>query len=288
MKHSMKVSRNNTLKVIFMEMNKHNQYMLRKSFPLFVGIVILLASFPVIASSSDAMLVWAEQDNDGVYHIYFSEQARGNWSEPFLISATANPEILPAIGSDSRGNIWLAWTEMQGVTGHILWSHCVDGSWSEPAVLVTPTEAAMAPFIAVDTSGKAWMVYSGSENKDDDIYATHWNGSTWAMPTMINIDDQWPDIQPIIKIDSNGLPVVFWQGYNGDGYVQYQSHWDGSHWSPERQNGQALKQVSGKENPPDLQIEESVQNLPLFLSNTSQAVFHSTVGERKTFRLTSH
>ena len=250
-------------------------------------LVVYFVVIPVCSSfagKTDAMVAWGGQGKNGIYTISFSQRSDGIWSEPFLISATSYPKILPAIGSDSRGNIWLAWVELHGLNGRILWSYFSDGTWSSPDELDTSTESVLAPSIAVDASDEAWLVFSGTRKGVDDIFVTHWTGSDWAIPVSVNKKDQWPDILPVLEIDSSGKPIVLWQGYNGHQYVQYQSQWNGVEWSAEEQRRPAPEQVVKEKSFSAYRVDQCIKELPAFIQDRSQAVFHSTFGQRKTVK----
>ncbi len=278
------VSGTRLLTAISMMIQLNSSYFKRLCYSLICFAVVIVSS-PTFGAKSKAMLAWSEQDFDGVYNMYFSRQTDDGWSDPLLISATGYPEVLPAIGSNEQGDVWLAWTELQEGTGHIMWCRFSEGRWSDPAVLETQTTSDMAPSIAVDKHGVAWLVYSGSEKKDDDIFVTRWTDSGWTVPVRLNQDDDWPDILPVISIDATGYPIVSWQGFNGRNYVQYQSRRIGSNWSQEKPLEPLAKQVPTGKTPTELQIEKSMNELPGFLKDTSQAVFHSTIGQRETIKL---
>jgi len=129
------------------------------------------------------------------------------------------------------------------------------------------------------------MTFCGAGEGVDDVFVSRWSGSGWETPVTISSKDQWPDILPVLTLDDNGQPVISWQGFNGEQYVQYQSHWDGSGWSAEAEDREDPKQLVLKKSLAVQQVEEYSKELPAFLQDRSQAVFHSTFGQRKTVNL---
>ena len=64
------------------------------------------------------------------------------------------------------------------------------------------------------------------------------------------------------------MPRVVWSGYNGDHYVNYVSHWDGSQWIPEQElAGETSFFRTGADG-------ARRDQLPDFLDNTDQAVLY--------------
>lgn len=235
-----------------------------------------------------SILVWGQRDNLGKYNIHFSRHPGDQWSRPEILSSTDRPSILPAVSSDGQANIWIAWTELHGSYGRILFCFFANDGWSAPAILETSTISDMAPSLAISADGVPWLVFSGSDGSQDDIYSVHWTGEKWSQPLKVNNDDDRPDILPDITLASNGQPVVRWQGYNGNQYVTYSSHWNGSNWSAE-QEIPSRNVLSGEKKyttSADEEREILMQDLPEFITDTSQAVFyHYRGGKSETIKL---
>ena len=260
-------------------------------FIYFFIVALVLPCWAAAASTIEdrSILVWGEKNNQGKYVIRLSSFQGGKWSEANVLSSGDGQNILPAVGSDEHGNIWVAWTELQGIHGSIWYSVFSDEKWNAPVMLKTPTSSDIAPSLAVDDHGTAWLVYSGNDGGQDDVYSVHWSGKGWSEPVMVNRDDDFPDILPEIVIDEDGVVVVSWQGYNGDQYVTSFSRWNGFSWSPEQEVLSDEKLSETIQQRSLLSVKEKkllLQDLPDFITDTSQAVlYHRGKGRGNTIRL---
>ncbi len=235
-----------------------------------------------------SILVWGEKNNLGNYAVHLSRLRDGQWSGTKVLSSGAGQNILPAVTSDEHGNIWVAWTELQGIYGSIWYSFFSNEKWSVAVMLKTPTSSDIAPSLSVDDNGTAWLVYSGNDGGQDDVYSVHWTGEEWSEPVMVNRDDDFPDILPEITIDEDGVVVVSWQGYNGDQYVTSFSRWNGTGWSPEQEvlSDDKISETIQQSSLPVKEKELLLQELPDVITDTSQAVlYYQGKGRGKTIRL---
>lgn len=236
-----------------------------------------------------SILVWGEKTHQGKYVIHLSSFQSGKWSEANVLSSGDGQNILPTVGSDERGNIWAAWTELQGIQGSIWYSVFSGERWGDAIPLKTSTSSDIAPSLAVDDHGTGWLVYSGNDGGQDDVYSVHWSGEGWSEPMMVNRGDDFPDILPEIVIDDDGEVVVSWQGYNGDQYVTSFSRWNGSGWSPEREVSSDEKISETMRQRSLLTVKEKkllLPELPDFITDTSQAVlYYHGEGRGKTINL---
>ena len=100
-------------------------------------------------------------------------------------------------------------------------------------IIPTNTSSDLAASTIVDANGDTWLVWSGTDSTDDDIYYARWKEGRWTIPQRVNSDNDWPDIQPELSLNTTGLPQVTWNGFDGQVYRQFNSEWDGKKWNPE-------------------------------------------------------
>lgn len=230
---------------------------------------LLAALFTPASSGAETMAAWGELTATG-HDIYFSMQIGNQWSEPIVISATNNPEILPTLAGNGR-EIWIAWTELAGEASRLRFRHFNGAAWDQPAEVPTLMHTNLAPALQTDNQGVVWLVWAGSGNHDD-IYSSRWTGSAWTEPVMVNEGDDWPDILPVLTLNQNNMPQVVWKGYNGEKYVEYISTWDGAKWSKERELPPGAGNLAGAGG---LNLQ-----LPPFLTSLDQAaLFTRNPGE---------
>ena len=235
---------------------------------LILAVALVLTSLQVHAADQ-GMIAWGELGDAtaGSYDLYFSTQDGGEWSNPEVISASPLPDILPALGSNSRGDVWLVWTQLEDVTGSLKFRRRVNGEWLAVETFVTDLKTDMAPALIVDSKGILWLAWSGVADQDDDIYYSRWLGTKWAEPALAHPDNSVPDVLPELTLSSQGNPQLSWQSYDGEKYVTMVREWDGKQWGLLRDHDM-LMQRSVRQH----QLYDSaMKDLPVFISDFSQA-----------------
>lgn len=202
-----------------------------------IGMIILFSLLFISASAhgedTEDYIIWTQMETTGI-SLNLSSKQEGIWSSLiFTVEESQNPIIVPTLSVNPNGDIWVAWTELRGDQGRLRYRIKENGKWGTSDDLITKTTSDMAPSICLDTDGVPWMVWSGTDETDDDIYASRWLDGQWQAPEIVNEDDGWPDILPIISVDEQNRITVTWQGYNGKRYVQYTTYWTDQGWSPE-------------------------------------------------------
>jgi|GEM_PF-952180 len=96
------------------------------------------------------------------------------------------------------------------------------------------------PSLALDSSGRPVMAWMDNTSGKSQIYVKHWNGSAWAGYSAGNVDYTSGGIsssagangamQPSLKIDPSGYPVVAWADDASGNYEIYIKRWNGSAW----------------------------------------------------------
>lgn len=224
-------------------------------------------------NSSEVMLVWGEKDGQGIYQIHFSRYIDNQWSQVKILSSGGGQNILPAVSSDGEGNIWVSWTQLDTINGKIRFCYRDEDGWHGPQPIETATVSDMAPSLTISRDGVPWLAFSGSDGEQDDIFAMHWTGKKWSQALRVNKSDDSPDILPEISIAADGNPIVHWRGYNGNQYVLYSSQWDGHSWSEEQEISDGDRIL--KQEKHSLEEKEKIlQNLPVVLMDSSQAIFY--------------
>jgi hypothetical protein len=179
-------------------------------------------------------IVWSEQDVTG-QQIYFStfENSKSAWSEPVRISNDGYHNGLPVIDEDQRGRRLVVWTAGSGDDYQLRFSVNSGKSWSEPESMPLQMKVNLAPSVAMDTAGVPWLVWSANNGGQDEIYYARYTKKEWSVPKLVNEANEVPDIMPDLTLGDDGVMTVTWQGFRNGAYVQLQSSWDGSAWTPE-------------------------------------------------------
>ena len=207
-------------------------YLLRLlSIHLFVTGIVISGNCSALELQNS--LVWSKK-TESQYNLYYSKQVQGQWSAPVIIASDDTPIILPTLAKNTNNEIWVVWNVLRDGKGRLRYCHFQNEKWGESYNLKTQNETDMAPSLHLDTSGTPWLVWAGL-NGDDDIFFSRWDGKRWTDPELINSNDAWPDILPVISNNEAGQLQVKWTGYDGRNYVSYISIWNGQQWTPEEE-----------------------------------------------------
>ena len=86
--------------------------------------------------------------------------------------------------------------------------------------------------LAVDGNGNQVVAWSESDGTSQNIYVKRWNGSSWTqLGGSLDIDLSKDAVEPALKFDSSGNPVVAWSEGNGNANNIYVKRWKGSAWT---------------------------------------------------------
>ncbi len=226
-----------------------------------VGLMSSVTTVPLQALAADAILVWAQRNPDATFSINMTAREKQNQVRRLTLSNNTQPEAAPVVISDERGNIWVAWTRLAGMSGtiHSRFFSGADGQWRTEEVVKTATSSDLAPSLGIDDAGTVWLAFSGSGRFGDDIYICRWNGSAWDVPFQVNRENTTPDILPVFAVDAKRRLVLFWKGLRQGGYRTLRSVLVRGVWSKEEliplaekqrmMNTQAQKNEGGHADP---------------------------------------
>jgi hypothetical protein len=168
------------------------------------------------AIAEEIDIVWSEDNPNGSI-IYFSRYQDGRWQEKTKITSDNELNILPALGSNSKGNHLAVWTTVDENGGSVLkYSVKTGANWQSSKILSSLFKTNLAPVVIHDMEDRAWVFWAANDGADDDIYATHWENNHWTHPMMINNDNDVPDILPRAALDESNHLVVYWQQLQRD------------------------------------------------------------------------
>ena len=175
--------------------------------------------------AQDAEFIWAEDGINGS-QIYMSQHKNGAWQPAEKIVDDNNLNILPAIGSDAKGQHIAVWSMVDGAKSILEYSIKRGNSWTKPAVLADQMTTNLAPIEVFDSNDVCWVFWSANDGGDDDIYVSKFIKGSWSAPERVNEDNDTPDILPEAGLDDNGNIWVSWQQLQEDGYVEVSSSFE--------------------------------------------------------------
>ncbi len=184
-------------------------------YSIILWLLVLLATASTLLAA-DAEYIWAENDFSGST-LYMSSYRNGSWGKKELIFSDDNLNILPALGSDSRGNHLAVWVTLKADGRSVLkYSWQEDNGWTAPSILWDEFKDNLAPVILFDAVDTPWVIWSANNGDDDDIYAVSSTNERWSFPVKLHADNAVPDILPRARLDSSGEIIVSWQQLGKD------------------------------------------------------------------------
>lgn len=180
-------------------------------------------------------MVWSAYD--GLRReIYFSSQEKGGrWTEPLQLTNGNADNILPCVVTTPDGKKYVVWTAMEGADLAVHYAAFNGTAWSEAQAVPGLPELSTMPFVAVDDAGALWLVFVGNDGSHhDDIYCIQLQKDSWGKALQVNAENDVPDVNPFIEIDQDGVVLVTWEGFRGNGYTLLTARWLGDRWSEEQ------------------------------------------------------
>ena len=167
-----------------------------------------------ICDSGNIHVVWYD-NTPGNYEILYrrSEDNGNTWSQKTNISNSAGLSYVPAIATDSAGNIHVVWYDTTYGDWEILYTKSEDNgsTWTQPTNLSDNTGHSYHPDIATDSAGNINVVWEDTTPTNRQILFTRSEdgGSTWIQPKNVsNTSDSSEN--PAISTDSAGNIFVIW------------------------------------------------------------------------------
>jgi len=184
--------------------------------------------------SARADLAWSELRGDS-YEVFFQHLDQGTWLKKIrLTNEKMMDHVAPSITRDANGTVWIVWTAAKGAESRLCFTRC-SGQVCAPARRIPSGYSAnTGSSIAIDNDGTPWLVWSASDTGADAIVFSRWHGTEWDPPKQISKEDAYPDILPVIGLDKEGKPWVYWTGYDGKRYNEYITRWTGRKWGEEK------------------------------------------------------
>ena len=236
---------------------------------------------PASAMASPYVMAWSAPVGSG-WEIFFSRYMADGWAPAIQVSVNGNLNLVPTVVADKEDTLWLFWSSQE--KGQFLLYHArvQADDITESEVDTEQLTNNMAPSALIDESRTLWLVWSGFDGSDDDIFFSKLEDSRWSSPRRVNQDDDSPDIQPLIGLDTDGIPWVVWRGFDNGTYRFFFSKWNGRAWENEKtleNNHPYLQQIRTQlEALPDMPDEVDqpikgsihasgapIQSIPLFM-----------------------
>lgn len=222
-------------------------------------------------ASARVELAWS-QLQDKRYEVFYQHFEKKTWLKKIsLTNDKTTDNVAPSITTDAKGTVWIVWTVTDGAKSQLRFTNCSGQVCAAARQIPSPFSSNTGSSIAIDGKGTPWLVWSASDTGADAIVFSRWYGENWDPPKQISKEDAYPDILPIIGMDNEDNPWVYWSGYDGKDYGAYVSRWTGQGWSRE----QRLEPRNSYNNIGVREIK-SLPHLPEFSSYPLRVAVHMT------------
>lgn len=122
-----------------------------------------------VGNSGTPEVIWSGKSPDGVWGL-FSRTVGEETVGPVASVATEGPNMYHQAGTDSEGNVHVAWQGFREGVSTILHSRWDGSSWSGETVVSDADADAWAPALTADSKGNVWVGWDGYGAGDFNVY----------------------------------------------------------------------------------------------------------------------
>jgi len=181
---------------------------------------------PSIASddSSHLHLVWADY-RDGNWEVYHKNFDGSSWGADTRLTSDAGISEKPTVTVDSGENIHVVWRDNRSGSFDIYHKSHDGMAWGADNMVAAAISEACEPSLAAADDGSLYLVWF-----DDPVYNNHeifyrvFDGVVWS--SIERLTDATKDSEnPMIEVDSSGLPHIVWHDNRGANFEIYWRVW---------------------------------------------------------------
>jgi len=173
-------------------------------------------------------VVWEEWEADRS-SIFLGQLKENKIIHSQLIYEAEGINICPDLSFDSNDNPGIVWINYKGRQYKVFVRESISRNiWLINFPLLS---SAFNPQIITDLQDHVWVFWSGRDNKNEEIYYRVFNQYDWTPLNTINLQSNFPQINPTITLDGKGFIWLAWSGYDGKDYEIYCKFWNGKEWS---------------------------------------------------------
>ena len=167
---------------------------------------------------------------DALQTITLIVHEKGFWSEPYRISSPGTV-YFPAAALDSKGRVWVAWSEFDGRGWKVMVRSWDRGRLGPAVELSDGLPVNLQPTLAATSAGMfvAWEAAAGARF---EIRGRSYSNGRWAPPETISRGGLH-EFRPAATVDSNGVLWIAWDRAVGSRYQTLARARDAKGWSAE-------------------------------------------------------
>jgi hypothetical protein len=193
--------------------------------------------FPALTcdTAGRAVLSWSRCYGRN-YDIFLSSYDGSNWGSPYRVSSKATDALHPAMTVDGDARLWVTMERWNHLNGDIYCRYHDGTSWQSMFAVTVNSANDYKPSMATDSTGKAWTAWSSERWEENrNIYVKNYNAASGHWENLQRITsnpDQ--DQDPKVCVDGSGTVWVAWTTWRHGNSDIYESHFDGTSWTPPR------------------------------------------------------
>ena len=150
-----------------------------------------------------------------------SASTESGWGIPVLIeNYHEGGGYYPEIAVDGDGNAFAVWNNWYGAGNSVMANIYVAGQgWSTAEIIDLGWGDTGYPRVTTDGAGNAFAVWQQDDGVRTNIWACRYVlGEGWKAPELIETDDSFTAMNPVISADQDGNAIAVW--IQGDGTAQ--------------------------------------------------------------------
>jgi len=188
-------------------------------------------------NSGNAMAVWVRDLDADVLtrddsELWFATWDGNSWSIPRPLTSDIATDYSVDVAFDQDGNAIAVWIRDEDADintiddTEIYYSEWNGANWSPPMPVTANEEKERSPSIAFAPDGTAILTWAsdlviGFENLERIYTAIKPPSGIWTSPDIVTESPEMAE-SPTVNVDSRGIAMVVWRGYNGyDGDLFY-------------------------------------------------------------------
>lgn len=187
----------------------------------------------VVDAARRIHIAWFE-NADGSFNLFHSVMESGEWSAPantrlmqWYITDDPGFTLAPALGADTNGNVYVAWTDIYDSSQQIFYSRWNRGTWS-PREVVSDSRARRPRDIRLVADGEGALHLIWVDQ--DEIWYIHSYKDKWLAPNTISKEILGPST-PSLCLSSGRHVHAAWSGMLFSGRTVFYRSFDGNEWS---------------------------------------------------------
>ncbi|HEC77654.1 MAG TPA: T9SS type A sorting domain-containing protein [candidate division WOR-3 bacterium] len=170
------------------------------------------------------------------YDVFLTSYDGSTWGAPYRVSSRATDAMHPAMTVDGDARLWVTMERWNHLNGDIYCRYNEGGAWQPMFAVTIDSANDYKPAMATDSTGRAWTAWASERYGDNrNIYVKNYNPASGHWENLRRITSNPAQDQDVsLCVDGSGTVWVAWTTWRHGNSDIYESHYDGSTWTPPR------------------------------------------------------